>query len=108
MRPDRLNLTKTLVANDQERLPRRRRAELGGVDLLVGAIHAAAQHSHEHATPSRDVLQARHGQFGQMQRIRLAWDDGDGLHAALLDVASLGGLRWRTPRGTTTRRRVST
>ena len=45
--PDRLDPPEALVAGHEEAVSLGRSAVLGGVDLLVGAVHADAQHLHE-------------------------------------------------------------
>ncbi len=84
MRADSFHAAKTFVPEDQKFIAGRRSAVFGGVDFLVGAVHADARQFHEHAAPVRNLVELRLGHFPQMNAIGLARYHGNCFHANLL------------------------
>ena len=64
--------TKAFVAGDQKIVAFRRRAILCRIDLFVSAIHAHAQHAHQHSAPIGDGIERGFIQRRQMRAVGLA------------------------------------
>src|SRR5207249_3574578 len=82
-----LHHAEALVPGDQEVDALWRGAVLAGVDLLVGPVQADPDHPDQHSSASLDLIQPRLGDLPEMGAVRLAGDDGDGLHVRSFRVA---------------------
>jgi hypothetical protein len=55
-------------------------AVLGRIDLLVRAVHADAQHAHQHAAPAGDLVERGARRLAQVDRVGLSGNDRNGFH----------------------------
>jgi len=78
VRPHGLDAADALVAQDEEAIAGRRRAVLRGVALAVGAVDAEPEDLHEDAAAAGHALERREGKLGEMDAVRLSWNDRDG------------------------------
>ena len=75
------DLPETLVPENQIVVSWRGGPVLGGVDLLVGAVHPHLEHADQHASPVRHVLRRGRGHVAKMDAVLLARNHHDCFHA---------------------------
>ena len=80
VRTDLDDSTQVLVADDQEVVALRCRAEERLDDLPVGSVDAYADDLDERAPAARDVVDTGPSDLAEMERIRLAGDHRDRTH----------------------------
>ena len=89
VRTDGLHSAEVFMADRQKVVAVRSGAVFAGIDLLIGAVDAAAQQAHQHPAAVRHLVQGRHAQVGQMHAVALAREHGDRFHVRLLCFVSV-------------------
>ena len=94
-RADLFHDAEALVAEHEKRAALGGFPVLGGVDLLVGAVHADPEDANEDAPAARDVSHGGLGELRKVDRAGPAGEYGDRLHhlRATLRGVHLAGLR---------------
>jgi hypothetical protein len=82
VRPDLDDPPEALVPGDEVVVAGRCGAVLGGVDLLVRAVDAHAEHLDLHPAPVGDVVDVRLRDLPEVDRVGRSWMYGDGSHTA--------------------------
>ena len=70
----------TLVTDDKEVIAGRSLPIFCCVDFLIGSIDSDTQHLHQDPASVWNFMHRGFRQIGEMDRIRLSWDDCNGFH----------------------------
>ena len=80
IRPDRFDLAKAFVADDEVIVSGRRCAVFGGVDFFVGAVNADAQNFYQYAAAVWNLIQRRFWQISHVDTVGFSREYTDGFH----------------------------